>query len=224
MAKYTIELNALLSTGYDIGLKDYPIPSFADEEWRTKLNNKIINHYRFREICHTAPDRWKLYINNTMNEIMPVKNMMYEALAKNWEFNTGADFSEVIEENSKLNSASTGKTNSSETGNSSSNGYSLQVNSDTPGQLLNVESEIEANTYASSASKNKSNASGTVQSNSTANSESTGNSTGERTLTRTKRGAPYRSNASLYKEYIEAINNVDMEIIDALDQCFIGIF
>ena len=190
MAKYTIELNTLIRTGYDSGLKDYPIRSFADEAWRTQLNNKIINHYRYREIGHTAPDRWKLYLNNTMNEIMPVKNMMYEALAKNWAFNTGADFSEVIEENSKLNSASTGKTDASATGNSSSNGYSLQVNSDTPGQLLNVESEIEANTYASSASKNKSNASGTSQSTSTANSQSTGNSTGERTLTRTKRGAP----------------------------------
>ena len=44
MAKYTIELNALLRTGYDIGLKDYPIPSFADEAWRTRLKNKIINH------------------------------------------------------------------------------------------------------------------------------------------------------------------------------------
>lgn len=224
MAKYTIELNALIKTGYDIGLKDYPIPSFADEAWRTQLNNKIINHYRYREIGYTAPDRWKLYLNNTMNEIMPVKNMMYEALAKNWEFNTGADFTEVVEENSKLNSTATGKTSANATGNSSSNGYSLQVNSDTPGQLLNVESEIEANTYASSASKNKSNASGNIQSDSASNSESTGNTTGERALTRTKRGAPYRSNASLYKEYIEAINNVDMEIIDALEPCFMGIF
>ena len=51
MAKYTIELNALLRTGYDIGLKDYPIPSFADEAWRTQLNNKIINHYRYRELA-----------------------------------------------------------------------------------------------------------------------------------------------------------------------------
>lgn len=155
MAKYTIELDALLRTGYDIGLKDYPIPSFADEAWRRHLNHKIINHYRYREIGNTAPDRWKLYLNNTMNEIMPIKNLMYEALDTNWKFNTGSDFSEVIEENSKLNSAATGKTSANATGNSSSNGYSLQVNSDTPGQLLNVESEIEANTYASSASKTK---------------------------------------------------------------------
>ncbi len=138
-----------------------------------------------------------------MNEIMPIKNLMYEALDTNWKFNTGSDFSEVIEENSKLNSAATGKTSANATGNSSSNGYSLQVNSDTPGQLLNVESEIEANTYASSASKNKSIASGNTQSDSATSSESSGNTTGERSLTRTKRGTPYRSNASLYKEYIE---------------------
>lgn len=224
MAKYTIELNALLRTGFDIGLESYPIPSFADDAWRNALNQKIINHYRYREICHTAPDRWKLYLNNTMNEIMPIKNLMFEALASNWEFNTGSDFSEVIEESSKLNSSSTGKTDSSANGNSSSNGYSLQVNSDTPGQMLNVENEIEANTYASSASKNKSNASGSTQSTSNANSESTGKSDGERNLTRTRKGVPYRSNASLYKDYLEAINNIDMEIIDALEPCFMGIF
>ena len=224
MAKYTIELNALLKTGFDIGLESYPIPSFADEAWRNALNQKIINHYRYREICHTAPDRWKLYLNNTMNEIMPVKNLMFESLASNWEFNTGSDFKEVIEENSKLNSSSKGNTEASSSGSSSSNSYSLNVNSDTPGQLLNVENEIEANTYASSATKQKSNASGTAGSTSKSSSESSGDSSGIRNLTRTRKGVPYRSNASLYKEYIEAINNVDMEIIDALEPCFMGIF
>ena len=224
MAKYTIELDALLKTGYDIGMESYPIPSFADEAWRNALNQKIINHYRYREICHTAPDRWKLYLNNTMNEIMPLKNLMFEALASNWEFNTGSSFIEVIAETSKLNSSSNGKTGSTADGNSSSNGYSLQVNSDTPGQLLNVENEIEANTYASSASKNKSNTTGTTHSSSSATSESSGNSDGTRDLTRTRKGVPYRSNASLYKEYLEAINNVEMEIIEDLEPCFMGIF
>ena len=216
MAKYTIELNTLLNTNFDIGLKSYPIPSFADEAWRGKLNQKIINHYRYREICHTAPDRWKLFLNNTMNEIMPVKCLLYEALAKNWEFNTGSDFTEVIAENNKLNTTSNGTRDSNASGNS----YSLGVQSDTPGQLLNVENDIEANTYASNASKTKGNTSSTAHS----ASNSAGNSTGERNLTRTHKGVLGRSNASLYIEYQEAINNIDMEVIDALETCFMAIF
>lgn len=216
MAKYTIELNTLLNTNFDIGLESYPIPSFADEAWRNKLNQKIINHYRYREICHTAPDRWKLYLNNTMNEIMPVKCLMYEALAKNWEFNTGSDFTEVIAEENKLNTSSNGTSDA----NSSGNSYSLGVQSDTPGQLLNVENEIEANTYASNASKSKGNTASTAH---TA-SNSSGNSSGERNLTRTHKGVASRSNASLYREYQEAINNIDMEVIDALETCFMSIF
>lgn len=216
MAKYTIELDALLKTNFDIGLKSYPIPSFADEAWRGKLNQKIINHYRYREICHTAPDRWKLFLNNTMNEIMPVKCLLYEALAKNWEFNTGSDFTEVIEENNKFNTTSNGTSDSNAVGNN----YRLAVQSDTPGQLLNVENDIESNTYASNASKSKGNASSTAH---TA-SNSTGDSAGERNLKRTRKGALGRSNASLYREYQEAINNIDMEVIDALETCFMSIF
>ena len=59
MAKYTIELGTLIDSGYDIGLKDYPIPSFADENWRTRLNNKIIAHYR-RSATNTK--RYILYL------------------------------------------------------------------------------------------------------------------------------------------------------------------
>lgn len=216
MAKYTIELNALLNTNFDIGLKSYPIPSFADEAWRNKLNQKIINHYRYREICHTAPDRWKLFLNNTMNEIMPVKCLLYEALADNWKFNTGSDFTELIAEENKFNTTNNGTSDSNAAGNS----YSLGVQSDTPGQLLNVENDIEANTYASNASKSKGNTSSTAHS----ASNSTGNSAGERSLTRTHKGVASRSNASLYKEYQEAINNIDMEVIDALESCFMSIF
>lgn len=216
MAKYTIELNTLLNTNFDIGLESYPIPSFADEAWRNKLNQKIINHYRYREICHTAPDRWKLYLNNTMNEIMPVKCLLYEALADNWKFNTGSDFTEIIAEENKLNISSNGTSDA----NSSGNSYSLGVQSDTPGQLLNVENEIEANTYASNASKSKGNTSSTAH---TA-SDSSGSSSGERNLTRTHKGVASRSNASLYREYQEAINNIDMEVIDALETCFMSIF
>ena len=91
MAVYTIELDSLIKSGYDIGLADYPLPNFlrTDDEknaWRDSLNKKIIAHYRFNEICCTSPDRFKHFLNTTMNEIMPLKNLMYQALNGEWEF------------------------------------------------------------------------------------------------------------------------------------------
>lgn len=46
MSRYTIELRYLIEGNYDLGLKDYPI---FDESYREQLNNKIIQHYYFRE-------------------------------------------------------------------------------------------------------------------------------------------------------------------------------
>lgn len=192
MAVYTIELGRLVKSGYDIGLDDYPLPEHLSndaerEQFRYNLNQKIINHYTFDEICCTAPDRFKQLLNNTMREVMPVKNLLYDALAENWKFYTGSDWSDTIDEarNGTTRGTKTGTDSTAKTGNdklsrsgvdtmgnisnlsSSTNGYALNVGSDTPGQMLNIETDIANNTYASNASKNKSTGSSTGNSTST---------------------------------------------------------
>jgi len=47
MSKYSIELNFILDSGFDLGLMDYPI---INEEYRTQLNAKIFAHYYYHEI------------------------------------------------------------------------------------------------------------------------------------------------------------------------------
>ena len=47
MSKYTTELRWVIENGYDLQLNEYPI---FDENYREELNQKIINHYYFREI------------------------------------------------------------------------------------------------------------------------------------------------------------------------------
>lgn len=76
MGYYTPTLDNLLRNNFDIGLKDYPI---FMEEHRETLNNKIIEHYRFREIGLETPMLFKLYLNRKMNEIMPYYNQLYES-------------------------------------------------------------------------------------------------------------------------------------------------
>ena len=224
MAVYTIELGRLIKTGYDIGLNDYPLPSYLSNDnernqFRAALNQKIINHYTFDEICCTAPDRFKQLLNNTMREIMPVKNLLYDALAENWKFYAGSSLTEVVSDtrsdthsNSQTGTDRTDRTGSdkatktgtdttAKTGNdkvarsgvdtvgnisnttSSNNGYVLSVGSDTPAQMLSIESDIANNTYASSANKNKSTGSSTG--NATSTDTTTYNSTNTTTYNNT---------------------------------------
>lgn len=102
MATYTIELGKLLTLdGFNIGMKDYPLPSFLHsagdmQAWREALNQKIINHYYFNEICCLPPERFKFFLNNTLNEKMPYFNMLYDAMAEKWQFYTGGTLTEVV--------------------------------------------------------------------------------------------------------------------------------
>ena len=253
MATYTIELGKLLTLdGFDIGMRDYPLPSFlksADDmqAWREALNQKIVNHYYFNEICCLPPDRFKLFLNNTLNEQMPYFNLLYDAMAEKWKFYTGGTLTEIVKADgtSSDTGAKTGTdvlarsgidtTVNSTTRNDSHNDYTLNVNSDTPGALLNIESDITNNTYASSANKNKNNGTTTGNSNSTDtttyNSKETTtfdeHTTADRqhndNRNRTVSGLNNKSYAELFKEYSESVRNLDLEVIESLKDCFMGI-
>ncbi len=229
MAVYTIELDTLIKSGYDIGLTDYPLPSYLTTEdekarFRDALNKKIIAHYRFNEICCIPPDRFKHFLNTTMNEIMPVKNLLYNALAENWKFYTGGKLQEDIE-HADGNKRELAKSGVDTVGNiSSNNGYVLNVASDTPGQMLNIETDIANNTYASAANKNKSTGSSTSTDTTTYNSKDTDTYTGTGNRHRTVTGLNGKSYAELFKEYQGSLRNIDMEVIQALGDCFMSVF
>ena len=259
MAVYTIELGKLIQSGYDIGLNDYPVPRYLSTEdeknqFRDALNKKIVDHYIFDEICCTAPDRFKRLLNNTMREIMPVKNLLYDALAENWKFYTGSSFTETINDsrNDTHDGSHTGTDATARTGDdklarsgvdtvgnisnttSSNNGYVLNVGSDTPGQMLNIETDIANNTYASNANKNKSTGSSTGNSTDTTTHNTTDTTTydtktkatnaGTYERQRTVTGLNGKSYAELFKEYQGSLRNIDMEVIHALSECFMSIY
>ena len=76
MATYTVEVRAMVENHFDLGLKDYPI---FDENYRGVLNQKILEHYYFREIGFETASLFKFYLNRTMNEIMPYYNQLYKS-------------------------------------------------------------------------------------------------------------------------------------------------
>lgn len=76
MATYTVEIRTLVENHFDLGLKNYPI---FDEAYREGLNNKIINHFYFREIGFETAGLFKFYLNQKMSEIMPYYNQLYKS-------------------------------------------------------------------------------------------------------------------------------------------------
>lgn len=76
MAKYTMELRELLALGFHPALDDYPI---FDEGYRPILNQKILDHYMFREIGLETPDKFNFFLGRKMREIMPYYNKVYES-------------------------------------------------------------------------------------------------------------------------------------------------
>lgn len=72
----TYELGQLVSTGYQI----------FDDTWDTYIKEhkgtlceKIIRRYYFNEICCDEPDRFRHYLNEHLERIMPYFNKLYES-------------------------------------------------------------------------------------------------------------------------------------------------
>lgn len=190
MSKYTTELRYLLESCYDLGLKDYPIFS---EEYREHLNNKILNHYKFREIGFETAALFKHYLNTRMFEIMPFYNQLYKSekikieplltkeFTESYERNKTDDTTQNVNSTSSVTSdgtehaEQTGTTTANDTRNGASetntenNGTNIEtqnlkrVESDTPQGLLSIAS-INDEVYASKAAFENDSKSNTDQS------------------------------------------------------------
>jgi hypothetical protein len=57
---------------------DFDFPIF-DEAYRLPLEVKILRHFYTREICAETVGLWKLWLEATMNEIMPYYNQLYKS-------------------------------------------------------------------------------------------------------------------------------------------------
>lgn len=211
MANYTVELRTLLdSMGYNWGMDDYPVPEYAASDpqaFRDDLNEKIKSHYYFSEICDT-PDRFRYFINSWMNVNMPYYCNLLQAFHDNNSIINNANYLEKY--------TGEGENTANSSGTSSGNNYNLTVNSSTPAGMLNVENDIENNTYASSAQKNKGNNS----------SENSSNSSGtnKQNYVREITGTQGKTRAEQYKLYVESLQNIYAEIIDRLSIFFMEVY
>lgn len=232
MSKYTTELRYLIESGFDIGLKDYPI---FDENYREPLNQKIINHYYFREIGFETAELFKRYLNNTMNEIMPYYNQLFksELLEFNPFYNVDktvtadknnnsvsdfvgnisgkntqtADTENTQTNNGKQQTTTTATSTGESVGNSTTTNKNKNVSSDTPQGFLSINS-IENETYASVAEMG--NAESINNSKATSNNAENG-ITDQTTADETKATGNSKSNATTETDTANKTTSNDFE-------------
>lgn len=231
MSKYTTELRWVIENGYDLQLNEYPI---FDENYRQKLNQKIINHYYFREIGFETVGLFRFYLKQTMNEIMPYYNQLYEsALLEIDPLNT-INFTETLtrtkigNDTKNFNEDTTVNSNGDSNSNSTKNTNFKDVESDTPQGMLRI-GNIEGELYASYAriSKNED------TTNSTGHQETTDtqkrkndekiNREDNENYTRTEKGNR-ESQSELLMKYRETFLNIDMQVINELNDLFMGLY
>lgn len=220
MSKYTVTLRQIIQSGFDIGLKDYPI---YNEEHRETLNNMIINHYFMSEIGQETPELFRIYLNNTMNEIMPRYNLMYKALDEYYA-------QQSLLGNIDLTTTETisGTNNQTNSGTDTVKNYINQsgknIMLDTPQGELALQ-DIDAQTvYATEATISKAIANGDDNKTITEHGAIIDN-----TSTQTRTNHVHGNNGGKYSLDIinqmnDSIYNVDAQIIKELQPLFFGLY
>lgn len=73
----TVELGKLVEAGVNIW--DFDYPSYYKGEEKTAFEQKVIDHYRFRQIGQETPARFMHYFKTRIREIMPYYIQVYES-------------------------------------------------------------------------------------------------------------------------------------------------
>lgn len=226
-SKYTAVIHNLREQEFDFGLNDYPI---FDETYREKLNKKILDHYDFYEIGQETPHLFKLFLNRTMNEIMPYYNELYKSII-NYSENLlkNVDLKETLSRDttSEITGNSTSESNSESNSTSESTDKYTSIFNNTPqGQIL--KNAIEEQDYATTLTQNKDENSSSQNSNISDNTTNQTSQNGSGTENYTK-NISGNNGAYLISDIIERfrknIVNVDLMIIEdsRIKELFFGL-
>jgi len=206
MATFTIELHRAIEIDPTIVsgiLAEYPI---FDEEHRTVLNRKILNHFHNQEIGQETISMFRLALKRKLDEIMPLYNQQYEISAIKF------DQLETIRINNTNTGTGTTASTSASSNTSNSGAKSRSVAQQMPQTLL-----ADNGDYATSAQDNVSDTVATASGNDT--------NTVNQDNTQDSATTGFQGNKALMLlQYRQSLVNVDMMIIDELQTLFMLIW
>lgn len=151
MAFVTPQLRRVLDMGYDLGLKNYPIFS---ESHRKELNEKIINHFRYREIGYETITQFIFALNRKMFEIMPFYNQLYESEELEISALTNYSYDEISKKTGNDLLEKTGTDTNKQTGDSTRTDTGTQTNEQSGTDKQTFEDVKNKTTYGSSENEN----------------------------------------------------------------------
>ena len=229
-SKLTVELGKLIENGFELFNFDYP--SYYKDAEKLAFEQKIIDHYYFRQIGQETPQRFRHYLKCKLREIMPYYIQRYESVAlmaagiKSGEINPLENYS-MVEEGTNSESANAKRTGSGTTsmtgsGEVTNTKDATQKFSDTPqNNLSNLDNYLTNATVNDENEHSQSSETKNGTQSETNTEESTGN--GSHTLTR-RGNIGVTTYAQMLEGYRQSFINVDMEIIDELNCLFLGVY
>jgi len=209
MSHYTTELRSVVRSGFDLELDEYPI---FDAAYRAVLNQKILDRYWFREIGQETPARFRHYLKMTLNEIMPYYNQLYASAALSFNPLYNFDLTETTSRENSSSSQSAGETGANSTD------ENLAVQSDMPQSIINSSNIQSGSLYAANGSRSNS------QGSTTSTSVSTAAASTLDQYSRRVTGVQGPSASDLLLRFRETFVNIDVQILDALNSCFMGVY
>lgn len=230
MSKYTTSFKSLIDGGIvtreqienifkNYQLSDYLTPDEIEVittrgTWTPdKLATKIVDHYYFREFGFETYAMFRHYAIIQMKEIMESKLPLIYSSAIEYDPLINVDYTETLSRNIETSSES-----SSEQSNESS-GSGIAISSNTP-QTNISKSAILAGNYASNATATEQEAS-----NSGSIGSSASGSTDEDYTKKVKGNSGVSATAQkMIEQYRQNIRAIDYEIINELNDLFMGLF
>lgn len=224
MSKYTMELRKVCDfytrATVEGWFKDYDLTNFlTDEEidvitdrgtWsKDRLATKIVDHYFMREIGFETPYLFQHYVKVAMNEIMESKLPLIYSASIEYDPMVNVDYTETFERTIDNTVSGT----DSQTAESSG----LTVNSDTPQGQVNKTQILEGR-YASSTQAGESSQTTSGENEQTGNTEegSTKHVIGNSGVSATAQ--------KMIQQYRENIIAIDKDIINELNDLFMGLY
>lgn len=232
MASYTIELRKVCEIYTrevvenwfkNYNLEDYlsleQIKSITEKGiWsKDKLARKIVDHYFMREIGFETPALFEHYAKMKMQEIMEDYLPVIYSNSIKFDPLVNVDFTETFEREIEGSSENEGTSNS----NSSSNGSGLNIINNTPETRIEKQN-LESGLYASQV--NQSDTESQIEDQTTTTNNGISNQK-EKYTKNTKGNSGVSATAqALIMQYRDTIRAVDREIIENLNDLFMGLY
>ena len=228
MASYTIKLRKVIEfygrEEVESWFKDYELEDYLTPEqitsivqagiWnKNKLAKKIVDHYYMREIGFETPALFENRIKARMQELMESYLPVIYSNSIKFDPLVNVDFTEEFQREIEGSAQNSGSSNSE------SNSSGLGIVNNTP-QTNITKQDLESGVYASSVSQNDN----SISDETNTQSQGTSNSL-ENYIKKTKGNSGVSATAqALIKQYRDIIRAVDREIIENLNDLFMGLY